>query len=76
MKNLIKYHYAKAKSIGIKNSPTKELIDLGFQEILINDLYLPDFIMYETSNKLDKLPSYIEVIIPQVNGERKAAAAY
>ena len=61
MKNLIKYYYEKAKHVGIEISPTKELIDLGFRGIRINDMCLPDFILYETSNVVDRLPNYIEL---------------
>lgn len=64
MRNLIKYYYDQAKKIGVQKSPTKELIDLGFRGILINEMHLPEFILYETKNKVDKLPFYIEYCRP------------
>lgn len=62
MKNLIKYHYEKAKHIGIEVSPTKELMDLGFRGIRIHDMSLPEYIIYESSNQVERLPKYIELI--------------
>lgn len=66
MKNLIKYHYELAKNIGIESSPTKELMDLGFKSIRINDLALPDYIIYESSNMIDSLPDHIEIYVPKM----------
>lgn len=61
MRNLIKYCYNKAKNCGVNISPTKELMNLGFEGIRINDMYLPEYIIYETRNVIDKLPDYIEL---------------
>lgn len=64
MSNLIKYHYSAAKNEGVLISPTKEIVDLGFRGIRVNDMLLPDYIIYEVSNLVDNLPKYITFFNP------------
>lgn len=65
MSNLIKYNYNDAKTAGVNISPTKEILNLGFKEIRVNDMYLPDYIIYEVFNLVDNLPKYIEELNPK-----------
>ncbi len=65
MSNLIRYNYSVAKNEGVMISPTKEIVDLGFRGIRVNDMLLPDYIIYEVSNLVDNLPSYIEFCNPK-----------
>ena len=64
MNNSIKYNYDQAKAAGIEISPTTEIVNLGFKGIRINDMALPDYIIYEVSNFIEALPHYIELLIP------------
>ena len=66
MSNLIKYNYNDAKNAGVNISPTKEILNLGFQDIKVNDMYLPDYIIYEVMNLVDNLPKYIENLTPGI----------
>jgi len=61
MKNLIKYHYEQAKECGIEQSPTEELVELGFRGLRINYVMLPQYIIYEASNLIEELPGHIEL---------------
>jgi len=66
MSNLIKYNYNEAKNAGVNISPTQEIIKLGFREIRLNDMYLPEYIIYEVLNIVDNLPKYIEEFTPRI----------
>lgn len=66
MSNLIRYNYNQAKEAGISISPTKEILELGFTGITINDMFLPDYIIYEVNNLIDSLPKYIEFFNPVI----------
>lgn len=70
MSNLIKYNYNDAKNAGVNISPTKEILNLGFQEIRVNDMYLPEYIIYEVYNLVENLPKYIEEFTPRILKER------
>ena len=70
MNNMIKYNYNQAKAAGIDISPTEEIVNLGFKGIRINDLYLPEYIIYEVSNFIHDLPNYIESLLPAGNEKK------
>lgn len=73
MSNLIKYNYNEAKNAGVCISPTREIMKLGFQDIRVNDMYLPEYIIYEVLNIVDNLPKYIEEFTPRIlKNEREA----
>lgn len=62
MTNLFKYYYEKAKHHGVEITPLEELMNLGFRGIRQVDMYLPEYMIYETSNEVINLPNYIEKI--------------